>query len=248
MAGAEYGDALLAGKKVVPPLWLEKRTAAPSGAIEKSAGGGAFPGFGSQDPTSVLQECIYSCPACHDCFRWNWDSCRSWNQPRHEIAHFSRRGWLCGMIEARLRGFRINYTGSLGSASAKAQSVRGFHGLTFRWRGLFGPRLSYIVSSFSGIAFLGHMLYTKSVSRPRKGLLIFCFVVPKWCPTLQNHAVTGYANLFAVFEKMPISCGFEGCSYDTACRLMTSKMAILAIKNYPLFLDISLSFGKLKLS
>ena len=78
------------------------------------------------------------------------------------------------------------------------------------------------------------MLYTKSVSRPRKGLLIFCFVVPKWCPTLQNHAVTGYANLFAGFEKMPISCGFEGCSYDTTCRLMTSKMAILAIKKAPL--------------
>ena len=67
LAGAEYGDALLAGKKVVS-LWLEKRTAAPSGAIEKAAGSGLFPGFGSQDPTSVLQECIYSCPACHNCF------------------------------------------------------------------------------------------------------------------------------------------------------------------------------------
>lgn len=75
------------------------------------------------------------------------------------------------------------------------------------------------------------MLYTKSVSRPRKGLLIFCFIVPKWCPTLQSHAVTGCASLFAGFEKMPIPCGFAGHPYETTCRLVTSNLAILAIKN-----------------
>jgi len=67
---------------------------------------------------------------------------------------------------------------------------------------------------------------------PRKGLLIFCFVVPKWCLTLQNHAVTGCAGLFAGFEKTPISCGFTGCYYGTTCRLMMPNLAILAIKNY----------------
>lgn len=128
-------------------------------------------------------------------------------------------------------GVQDKPSGPLGSASAKARSVRDFQCLTFRWRGLSGPRLSYIVSRFSGIAFSGHMLYTKAVSRPHRGLLIFCFVVPKWCPTLQNHAVTGYAGLFAGFEEMPISCGFEGCSYDTTCRLMTPNLSILAIKN-----------------
>ena len=54
-------------------LWLEAFAgcaAAPSGAIEKAAGGGSFLGFGFQHPTSVLQECTYCCPACYDCFRW----------------------------------------------------------------------------------------------------------------------------------------------------------------------------------
>lgn len=125
------------------------------------------------------------------------------------------------MLKARFCGVRINHTGPLDSASAKAHSVRDFKRLTFRWRGLSGPRLSYAVNSFSGIAISGHMLYNKAVSRPHKDLLIFCFVVPKWCPTLQNHAVTGYAGLFVGFEKMPISCGFAGCCYDTTCRLMT---------------------------
>ena len=141
-----------------------------------------------------------------------------------------RMSWLCGSFEARFQGFRINHTGPLGSAPAKAYSVRGFEGLTFRWRDLFDPRLSYAVSSFSGIAFSGTMLYTKSVSRSHKGLLIFCFVVPKWCWALQSHAVTGCAGLFAGFEETPISCGFAGCSYDTACRLLTLETAIPVIK------------------
>ena len=110
--------------------------AAPSEAIEKAAGGGTFPGFGFQYPTSILQECIYSYPACHDCFRWNRDS---------------RRAMAC-----------------------------------------------------------------------------WFFVL--WCLTLQNHAVTGCAGLFIEFEKTPIPCGFAGCSYETACRLMMPNLAILAIK------------------
>ncbi len=60
---------------------------------------------------------------------------------------------------------------------------------------------------------------------------IFCFVVPKWCPTLQKHAVTAYAALSTEFEKTPISCGFAGYTYETLCRLMAHKIAILAIKN-----------------
>ncbi|MBS6838812.1 hypothetical protein [Monoglobus pectinilyticus] len=66
------------------------------------------------------------------------------------------------------------------------------------------------VSSFSGIAFSGHTLYNKAISRPYKGLLIFCFVVPKWCWALQNHAVTDCAGLVAEFEETPISCGSAG--------------------------------------
>lgn len=97
--------------------------------------------------------------------------------------------------------------------------------------GLVRPASVICRQQFSGIAFSEHMLYNKAVSRPRKGLLIFCFVVPKWCPTLQNHAVTGYAGLFTRFEETPISCGFAGCAYDTTCRLMTPGKAIIAIKN-----------------
>ena len=70
--------------------------------------------------------------------------------------------------------------------------------------------------------------YIMHISRSDKGMLI---VVPKWCPTLQNHAVTGYAALFAGFEKMPISCGFAPSSHETICRLMTADLAIQAIKN-----------------
>ena len=62
-------------------------------------------------------------------------------------------------------------------------------------------------------------------------MLFFCFVVPKWCPTLQEHAVTGYAILFAEFEKTPISCGFAASAYETICHHMTAKKAIQVIKN-----------------
>ena len=78
------------------------------------------------------------------------------------------------------------------------------------------------------------MLYNRVVSRPDKGLLILYFVVPKWCPTLQNHAVTGYAALFVGFEKTPISCGFAGSAYGATCHLMAAKTAIQTIKKaYP---------------
>lgn len=50
------------------------RADAPLGAMKKTAVGGSFMGFGVGFPTSVLQECVRSCPACHDCFRWYWDS------------------------------------------------------------------------------------------------------------------------------------------------------------------------------
>ena len=49
----------------------------------------------------------------------------------------------------------------------------------FLSQSLFAPRLSYTVNG--GDSFSDHMLYAKSVSRPHKGLLFFCFVVPKWC-------------------------------------------------------------------
>lgn len=50
------------------------RVAAPLRVMKQATVGGSFPGLGFQYPTSVSQECIYSCPACHDCFRWNLDS------------------------------------------------------------------------------------------------------------------------------------------------------------------------------
>lgn len=56
-------------------------------------------------------------------------------------------------------------------------------------------------------------------------------VAHRWCLTLQNHAVTGYAILFAEFEKTPISCGFAASVYETTCRLMMVDLAIQAIKN-----------------
>ena len=56
-----------------------------------------------------------------------------------------------------------------------------------------------------------------------------CFFV-LWCPTLQNHAVTAYAVLFAGFEKMLISCGFVASAYETICCFMTANLAIQAIK------------------
>ena len=69
--GRRIRGALPTGNKDTSCVWKRprERTATLSGAIEKAAGGGAFPGFGFHHPTSVLQECIYSCPACHDCFR-----------------------------------------------------------------------------------------------------------------------------------------------------------------------------------
>ena len=81
------------------------------------------------------------------------------------------------------------------------------------------------------LAISGRVWYTKAISRPHKGLLFFCFVVPKWCPTLQNHAVTRYAVLFAEFKKTPISSGLAASAYETICRLMTANLAMRAIKN-----------------
>jgi hypothetical protein len=52
-----------------------------------------------------------------------------------------------------------------------------------------------------------------------------------WCPTLQNHAVTAYADLFVGFEKMPMSCRFAASAYKMICRLMTANLVIQAIKN-----------------
>lgn len=81
------------------------RAAAPLGALEKTATVGSFPGFGFQHPTSVLQECVRSCTACHDCFRWDWDSRRAWKQPRHEMWFSLTPGLSCGTIEAPFQGF-----------------------------------------------------------------------------------------------------------------------------------------------
>lgn len=63
---------------------------------EKAADGGPFPEFGFQYPISVLQECIYSCPACRDCFRWDRDSRRAWKQSRRETEPVSYRGCHAG--------------------------------------------------------------------------------------------------------------------------------------------------------
>lgn len=55
--------------------WKRSMLAATSlGVMKKTAAGDPFPGFRFQYQTSVLRECIYSCPACHDCFEWDWDS------------------------------------------------------------------------------------------------------------------------------------------------------------------------------
>lgn len=83
-------------------------------------------------------------------------------------------------------------------------------------------------NSFRSLEVLGRVWHTKGVSRPHKGLLFF-FVL--WCPTLQNHAVTAYAALFAEFEKMPVSCGFLGAAYDMICHLLMADLAVLEIKN-----------------
>ena len=61
LMGADYGE-LTAGKGLCLKASLG-RAATPSEEIEKSAGGGAFPGSGFQYSTSILQECIYSRPA-----------------------------------------------------------------------------------------------------------------------------------------------------------------------------------------
>ena len=73
---------------------------------EKAADGGPFPEFGFQYPISVLQECIYSCPACHDCFRWDWDSRSVRKQPWHEKGFSLTPRLSRGRIETRFQGFR----------------------------------------------------------------------------------------------------------------------------------------------
>lgn len=55
--------------------------------------------------------------------------------------------------------------------------------------------------------------------------------LPRWCSTLQNHAVTGYAALFAGFGKTPIPCGSKGYVYEAICNHVTVKIVIQAIKN-----------------
>lgn len=87
-------------------------------------------------------------------------------------------------------------------------------------------------NSVRHLAVSGRVWYTKAISRSYKGLLFFCFVVPKWYPTLQNHAVTAYAVLFAGFGKTPISYGSAPSTYETICRLITADLAIQAIINF----------------
>lgn len=55
-------------------------------------------------------------------------------------------------------------------------------------------------------------------------------MVPRWCPTLQNHAVTDYAALFARFEKRPIPCGFAAYTYEAVCDHVTVKIVSQIIK------------------
>lgn len=50
-------------------------------------------------------------------------------------------------------------------------------------------------------------------------------------PNFTNHTVTGFAVLFAGFEKTSISCGFAGYTYGTICHIATVKTAMQAIKN-----------------
>ena len=195
--------------------------------MKEAAGGGPFTGFGFQYPTSVLQECIYSSPACHDCFRWDWDSRCAWKQPRHKTGFSLTPGLSCVTIKICFRG-----GGEMIQDPSVPRPQRP--GLSGVWRPYFSahaPCRPMPANSVRPLTVSGRVWYTKAVSRPRKGLLFFCFMVPKWCPTLQNHAVTGYAALFAGFEKMPISCGFAPSSHETICRLMTADLAIQAIKN-----------------
>ena len=87
------------------------------------------------------------------------------------------------------------------------------------------------VSSFSGIAFSGHTLYNKAISRPYKGLADFLFCSAQMvlgftkpcCYRLCRFSRRIWGN--AHFMRV---CGE---SYETACRLMTPEIAILTIKN-----------------
>ena len=96
----------LTGWKEVCSQRPSGRVASPLGVLKKAAGGGSFTEFRFQYPISVSQECIYSCPACHDCFRWNWYSCHAWKQPRHETGFSITPGLSCARIETPFRGFR----------------------------------------------------------------------------------------------------------------------------------------------
>lgn len=73
LAGAE-NERLDRLEREVCSQHLAGRATAPLGAMKKTAAGDPFPGFRFQYQISVLRECIYSCPACHDCFEWDWDS------------------------------------------------------------------------------------------------------------------------------------------------------------------------------
>ena len=70
-ASAERRGTLPAGKGLFLMIesvrWTRNR---PVGAMKRAVAGGFFVVW-VQPPTIVLQERIYSCSACHDCFVWD---------------------------------------------------------------------------------------------------------------------------------------------------------------------------------
>ena len=56
--------------------------------------------------------------------------------------------------------------------------------------------------------------------------VIFGEMVPKWCPTLQKHVIRSLDTIFRGIEKMPISCGFAGPSYEKSRRLLPGYFGI----------------------
>ena len=124
------------------------------------------------------------------------------------IAHGNRPGVRLGQAGALMRNARSPFLG----AGEMDPSVSCPQRLILSGDGrLYLSTPAPPANSIPPLAVSGKVWYAKVVSRPHKGLLFFVL----WCPILQNHAVTAYAALFAVFEKMPISCGFAPSAYET---------------------------------
>ena len=124
--------------------------------------------------------------------------------PQHKTGFSLTPGVVLRNIKICFRGGGLNDTGPSVRAR-RGPFCQGFGGPIFPHKPLVGP-CPQIPSGL--LRFREGCGILKLSAGPARACCFFCFMVPKWCPTLQNHAVTGYAALFAGFEKMPISCGF----------------------------------------